>query len=257
MTALILSTENLHTVKHALRKACPKARSSHLSEAIAAAVGRRTHAALLVDLAHANAADPEVRLIDQDAFAARLKELGSDLSCEDIDWDNFQPDMLCQDEVVISTTPRIGSEIRYTSLRDRAWRNMMVAAINAGIEQRFFSVRRGDNRWPLSENRQTHVFAFEFGDGVPALCSLCDAGWDEISIHVALWPTIRGVELVGAAGAGFYAGEAFASGWLERKSGAWLQSSTETLKCRRKLLRAVADVNVKPIGFGDHGQLIL
>ncbi|TAN61174.1 MAG: hypothetical protein EPN20_12820, partial [Magnetospirillum sp.] len=83
MTAIILSAENLHVVKRGLREFFPEARSSHLSEAFAAAVGRRTHAALLTDIGKADPADPEITLIEQDAFLARAKELGFEPPQED------------------------------------------------------------------------------------------------------------------------------------------------------------------------------
>jgi hypothetical protein len=36
----------------------------------------------------------------------------------------------------------------YKSPRTRAWRNLMVAAINAGLEQGHFGLTPDDNRWP-------------------------------------------------------------------------------------------------------------
>jgi len=257
MTAMILSTENLHAVKRSLREFFPDAGSSHLSEALAAAVGRRTHAALRAELAEADPADPEIAMVDQDAFLARARELGFNPPQEDIEWGIFPLDVPGHDQIFLDTTPSSGWDIEYTSLRDRAWRNMLVAAINAGIEQKLFSVRPGDNRWPVTEHERTHVFHFTFGNGIPAIASLFDAGWDEISIHVALWPTTRGIEFVRSWNAGFIAGEAFATSWLERKNGAWLQSNTKSLRCRQSLLRTVAEVDVKPKCFGDRGKVIM
>lgn len=257
MTAIILSAENLRVVKRGLREFFPEATSSHLSEALAAAVGRRTHAALLADLAKGDPADPEITLIEQECFLARAKELGFDPPQEDVEWGIFPLEVPGKNEIFIGTMPSSGWEIEYTSLRDRAWRNMLVAAINAGIEQKLFSVRPGDNRWLSTERESTHVFSFVFGDGIPAIASLFDAKWDEIAVHVALWPTARGVELLPAWNAGFHAGEAFATGWLERKNGAWLQTNTESLKCRQKFLRTVAEIELKPKGFGDRGKVIM
>ncbi|HJQ17376.1 MAG TPA: hypothetical protein VJ859_10285 [Allosphingosinicella sp.] len=77
--------------------------------------------------------------------------------------------------------------------RRRAWRNAMVAGINAALSRRLFSLRPGDNRWPGARRephaqQSAHVFRFEI-EGIPAVASLWDAGWDEISVHVAFWPT--------------------------------------------------------------------
>lgn len=257
MTAIILSAENLHTVKRGLREFFPEAKSSHLTEALAASVGRRTHAALLADLTKADPADPEITMIDEEAFLGRARELGFDPPQEDIEWGIFPLEVPGKKEIFIYTTPSSGWDIEYTSLRDRAWRNMMVAATNAAIEQKLLSVRPGDNRWPGWDQKKTHVFNLTFGADIPALGSVFDAGFDEIAIHVALWPTARGFKSVEAWNAGFNAGEAFATGWLERANGAYLQSNTTSLRCRQKLLTTVAEANVKPKCFGDRGKLIM
>lgn len=256
MTAIVLTKENIHTVKRSLRAFFPEAKSSHLSEALATAVGRRTHAALLTDLANMDPADPEITLVDEGAFVSRANEIGFEVSQEVIEY-GIDPFFANEGMGLIETDPISSWSIGYTSLRDRAWRNMMVAGINAGIEKKLFSLLPGDNRWPTTEASRTYVFDLTFGDGVPALCSLSDAGWDEISVHVALWPTDRGVEFVAAAFAGFHAGDAYASGWLERRNGAWLQSDTSSLRCRRRYLRTVAETKVSPKGFGDRGKLIM
>jgi hypothetical protein len=46
-----------------------------------------------------------------------------------------------------------------------------------------------------------------------------DAGFDELSIHVAVNPKDDWVK---ASNAGFNAGDLFASTWLEREKGAWI-----------------------------------
>lgn len=45
--------------------------------------------------------------------------------------------------------------------------------------------------------------------------------------------------------------------WLERKNGAWLQSSPEELKCRKALLPVLANLDVEPLGYGDRGKVIM
>jgi hypothetical protein len=136
----------------------------------------------------------------------------------------------------------------------------MVAAINAGLQQQLFSLIPGDNRWPAPIERGSrgpYVFPFEFDGIAPALCCVTDIVYDEISIHVALRPTKDGAQRVMAWGAGFLAGDATADGWLERRNGAYLQTSPRQFKCRKSLLPILARANVEPLGFVDHGRVVL
>ena len=58
----------------------------------------------------------------------------------------------------------------YRTTRARAWRNLMVAAINAGLERDLFSLEAGDDRWPTSAvdgRRDAYVFPFVL-DGIGA-----------------------------------------------------------------------------------------
>jgi hypothetical protein len=76
---LRLTPDSLSFVKRALRAALPQVRSQHLSEALAAALGYRTHAALREALRSAPLAAPPLPLVDAAAFARRLRALGYDL----------------------------------------------------------------------------------------------------------------------------------------------------------------------------------
>ena len=74
MNLLILSIDNLTTVKRSLRQHLPNVKSSHLSEALARALGFKTNTSAL---SHIRAlTDLEVREFRQDAFVVRLNELG-------------------------------------------------------------------------------------------------------------------------------------------------------------------------------------
>jgi hypothetical protein len=58
---------------------------------------------------------------------------------------------------------------------------------------------------------------------------------------------------VKASNAGFHAGEVFASGWLEKREGAWLQVSSgsptgNSFACRKDRLSTVAAISVRPKG---------
>jgi hypothetical protein len=92
----------------------------------------------------------------------------------------------------------------------------------------------------------------------PAAAWVGDAGFDELSIHVALWPSQEAERWLVVNNAGFQAGEAFAIGWLERRKGAWLQfGGTPLLTCRTPRLGTIAVVDVEPDGYADHGKLMI
>lgn len=155
--------------------------------------------------------------------------------------------------------PDSGYDIEYHSLRDKAWRNLMVLAINEGLRQKLYSLRPDDNRWPGAvsdprERRNGYVFPFTLPNGRPASGYVNDAGFGELSIHVAVIP--KG-DWVRASNAGFSAGDAFATGWLERERGVWLQSSPDMFNCRKWLVSELAALNVTPDGFGDRSKVIM
>lgn len=154
------------------------------------------------------------------------------------------------------------------SARTTAWRNLMVAAINAGLEQGLFTLDRGGNLWPGApkderDPGEAYVYAFDL-DGAPGVASVRDAGWDELSFHAALFP-IPGAaypsDRIKAGGVGwcrrYMPGRAWAEGWLERRVGRWLQDSTGLFQCRRDVLPLLASAAVKPNGYADRGRLIL
>lgn len=141
--------------------------------------------------------------------------------------------------------------------RNKAWRNMMVATVNAGLEKKLFTLEPGGNFWPEFEpgdgksgpNAGTgaHYYTFDFPGGIPVRAYVKDAGYDELSIHVALWPTGK---FMGCINTGFLAGEAYANGWLERRSGLYLQD-TRFFTCRKHLVHEIANINIEPNGYGD------
>lgn len=134
-----------------------------------------------------------------------------------------------------------------------AWRNMMVAGLNAGLDQGLFGLAVDANYW----EGNSVIYRFEF-DGMPAIAHLNDAGFGELALHVALLPTDRAHEMIGAFNAGFAAGEAFASGWFERERGAWLQTSgSATGSIRAALLDRVAEAQQTPKGYADNGKFMM
>lgn len=81
-----------------------------------------------------------------------------------------------------------------------------------------------------------------------------DAGFGELNVHVAVNP--KGNALA-AFNADFFAGDAVALGWLERRDGAWLQSSKERFSCRTVLLDSLSAMTSVPEGYGDRGGVRL
>jgi hypothetical protein len=143
--------------------------------------------------------------------------------------------------------------------RSKAWRNLMVCGINEALRKGLLSLTPSDNRWPnagAEGQPNPPVFEFETG-GKPALCYIADAGFDEVSVHVAYLPTHDSAKWVHTGNAGFHAGEAFAAGWLERRTGPFLQTSDTLFKCRRHLEAEIAAIEVEPAGYLDKGSLII
>lgn len=258
MTAIAFTEDGLLNAKRALNNMFPDEKSTHLTEALAAACGYKTHAALRAGLKQQNPSDPDFVLLDEGAFVRRLNELIEIPIEDDFGW--FEELNYPSRDGVIRTQSDRWDDAGYRSSRARAWRNAMVAGINAGIGQRHFTIRAGDNRWPEASQagrREAHIYRFEV-DGIPAIASVRDAGFDELSIHVALWPTIDAERWVKAGFSGFLAGEVWASGWLERRDGAWLQfSKNPEIRCRQRRLAQTADLEIRPRGFADRGNFKL
>jgi hypothetical protein len=256
MAAITVSEPSLSALKKALRKDFAEVKSSHLSEAIAYALGFNTHAALL---ATQDATASELRLLDENRFSQRLVLLGYP-SVSGIDFERFAGSK----GIATSTVSPTGRSVKYKSDRSKAWRNLMVCAVNAGIEKKLFTLISNDNRWPGAlpqspeETRANGVddvtYDFELPNGLPAKAYVRDIGWGELSIHVAVHPTGEGLK---AFNAGFSAGDAFATGWLERKNGAWLQTSVDSFCCRSSLKPQLAALHVTPLGYGDKGGVIM
>lgn len=265
MASMALTDDGLRTVKHALLSRFEGEKSSHLTEALAAACGHRTHASLLAAIRSEGPDGAEFVLMDEAAFVRRLTHLRGTRFLPEAMTEDFDDLDFDHGTSMLRTRSAKFRRIDYSrSTRRRAWRNAMVAAINEAIERRLFSLRPGDNRWfgrPINRHRvqQANVFRFQVDGKIPAIASLWDAGWDEISVHVALWPTDEADHRIAWANAGFGAGEVFASGWLERRTGAWLQVSSESgqgwsFRCRAPRLETVAAIQVEPRGYADRGS---
>lgn len=244
MAAITLVHASLTALKNSLRSEFPDVKSSHLTEAVAFALGYRTNAALLADV-NSPEADQPFLLLDTARMLGRLQEFGYPRD-EEFDFELMDIKAM---PGVISTTCLHAYEIEYKTERQKAWRNLIICAINAALAKKLFTLRPNDNRF--SGNG---LFDFTLPDGTPARGHVSDAGFSELSIHAAANP--KG-DWVRASNAGFSAGDAFATTWLERERGAWMQSSLSSFRCRKALVERLASLNVAPAGYGDRGRVIM
>ncbi len=151
---------------------------------------------------------------------------------------------------------------RPKTLRNIAWQNMMVAAINAALDQGLFTLelREDSSKSPgLVARPPGTIYRFKFAGSVEAIAYVNDAGYDELVFHVALWPTPAAERWVAAGFSGFLAGDAWAEGWLERKNGRWLQqgNSKRLFNCRSNRLGTLAASTMTPNGYRAQGPFCM
>lgn len=250
MAATPLCEAPLAALKKSLRDEFPHVKSSHLSEALAHSLGFRTYAAMQASMVGPEQ-DRPFALLQTQRFVERLKQLGYE---DDPEFD-FEITIAGSAPLagVVSTVPASAYEIEYKTTRQKAWRNLMVCAVNAALAQKLFTLRPGDNRFP-DNMRRGEVFDFVLPNGLPARGSVSDAGFNELSVHAAVNP--KG-DMVRAFNGGFDAGDAFGTTWVERERGAWMQSSDSSFNCRKGLLNHLAALQVEPMGYGDRGRVIM
>lgn len=222
--------------------------SSHLSEAVAAALGFKTHAALRAALAGDSTA--EAQKPSNARLVQRLRQFG--YAAPD--------DLRLLPEFEHSYSPFKTFPLRTRrSPRWRVWRNLMVAAVNAGIELSLFGLSEGNNWWPGGAEDSHHctryTYRFMFDDDLPAIASVDANSGGELSIHVVLKP--RKADVQPDWYCDLSSGDAVASGWVERCLGAWLQDGGEDVHCRRALQSRLADVAIEPAGYSDQGSFFM
>lgn len=249
MAAIPLSEAPLAALKKSLRDEFPDVKSSHLTEALAHSMGFRTNAALGAALVGPER-DRPFALLNTDRMVERLVSFGYP---PDPEFDFEMMTVVRDVDGLVSTMPDSAYDIKYKTPRDRAWRNLMVCAVNAALEQKLFTLRPGDDRFD-DDMRSGHLFDFTLPNGLPARGSVATAGFDELAVHAAVNP--KGQE-VRFHGAGFAAGDAFGTTWVERRLGPWLQTTQDGFRCRKPLLAQLAELDVRPQGFGDRGKLIM
>ncbi len=248
-STFFVSETALRNLKQRSQRRVSGVSSSHLSEGVAAALGFRTHAALRAALA--GRATAEVQKPSNRRLAERLRQLG---------YANMPSDLRLLPELDRSYSPfRTYPLRRQRGMRWTAWRNLLVAAINAGLEQRLFGLSPGEDWWPGADPHGSggvrHIYRFVFDGATPAVASIRAISGDELSIHVILNP--RGADVEPDLSSGIKDGDAFARCWLERRLGAWIQDGGEDFSCKRAVQSRVAGAKVGTMGYSDQGSFIM
>ncbi len=255
MALFLLTPLMLDRAKRRLRPMFPDVKSSHLSEALAAALGYKTHAAILK---HAEAFDPEedeleVVGISESSFYERLKGLEASFT-EAPSGDLFEPPLHPEYPSPLRIHDRMnGPDVAYSKPRAKAWRNLMVATINAGLEQGLFSLRKGDNRWPETDPYKGHTYHFSFAC-FPSLGCVKNAGNGELSFHATVFPKPDAEQWLSVPQLGLSGGEAYGMAWLEREQETCLETSMAFFKASQVAQSTLASLEVEPKGYGDKGK---
>jgi len=113
-------------------------------------------------------------------------------------------------------------EVKKLSAKEMLAQKVLVRTINEFLRQGTFTLKEDEN---LSGSP---VITFDMG-GIPAIAAVSDIGHGELSVKVALWPSEHGRQFIHAACLASAhprkCGAFYANAWLERKKGAWLQTS--------------------------------
>lgn len=221
--------------------------SSHLSEGIASALGFKTYAALRAALEGKKTV--EVQKPSNALLVARLQSLG---------YSELPEDFHVLPELDQSYSPFRNFPLRKPrGPRWLAWRNLIVAAVNAGLAQNLFGLAPGENWWEeadaLSGGRSA-TYEFSCG-GVPAIASVTGISGDELSVHAVLKP--RADLEDPSRFFGLKDGDAFARCYVERRLGAWIQEGGHDLSCKRAAQSFLSRLRLEPSGYADHGSFIM
>lgn len=250
MTLFFITPLMLKRAKKRLRPMFPGVKSSHLSEAMAAALGYKTHAAVLKC---AEAFDPgedfmEVIGINEASFYERLESFGASFT-------EAPSGSLFEQPVHPHYLPALfngtGFDTKYVKPKTKAWRNLMVTAINVGLEQGLFSLHKGDSRWSETDPYKGHVYRFSFASH-PSLCCVKDAGGGVLSFHAAVLPESDAEQWLFLPQLGLSGGEAYGMAWLERDGEARLATSMAFFKARKNVLPILEKAEkLSPQGYRD------
>lgn len=247
-TTFFVSGASVRYLKQRAERGIAGVPSSHLSEGVAAALGFNTYAALRASLAHSKTI--EVPKPKNALFAARLRQLGYQLP----------EDLRVLPEFDRSYSPFKALPLgKSRSTRWTAWRNILVTAINAGLEQGLFGLQPGENWWPggnpESHESVDHLYTFTMEGGHQGVVNLRVISGDELSFEVIL--NRRKSEVVPSLWSGLRDGDAVAQCWLERRLGVWIQDGGEDFKCKRALTAQLAALSIPTRGYADRGSFIM
>lgn len=246
-STFFVSEAAVRNLKGAANRRISGVQSSHLSEGIAAALGFKTNAALRAALK--DRPTVEVPKPSNARLTERLRDFGY-----------TAPDSLrLVPEFQHSYSPFKNFPLRrQRSARWRAWRNLMVTAINAGVEQRLFGLSPQDNWWPgaAPQSQRCQTFTYRFTvQGLSCIASVDAISGDELSIAVVINP--RDASDAPGCYSSLEDGDATAQGWVERRLGAWLQDGGEAFHARRALQPRLAAIELAPLGYSDQGPFFM
>lgn len=217
--------------------------SSHLSEAVAACFGFKTYAALLA--AFRGKKSLETPKPCNQKFNQRLVQFGYPA-----------PNQHCVLELDRSYTPFHSPALNtQRNARWRAWRNLMVGAINAGLQRQLFGLEPGENWWPGFKELPSYTYDFELEGLGQARANVHSVEHDVLSLSVILKP--KNPDIIPNPFRDLTNGQAVAAGWFERRLGAWIQDGGEEFRCKRLLLPQLADLSIEPLGYSDQGSFSL
>jgi len=263
-----VSLANIDILKKELGLLLPDVKSSHRVEAMARGLGWNTNAALRAELSAA----PSVRTVDEATFASYLADHGfanirNGVLAEAI----ARADIAAAREAVV---PNIEREPKSTldgaskpELPPRrsailatgasgptweAWRNITVAAVNAGLHQGHYGLEPDDNRF----DDDGYVYHFDL-DGIPAIAYAKPMGSGGLLIQAALHPTKQSERNIRILLSGFAAGDGCSMGMLERQDRKHLHSTRPYTSFRLPLLERVAGLNIEPNGFSTMPPLTM
>jgi len=221
--------------------------SSHLSEGVASALGFKTYAALRAALEGRKTV--EVQKPNNALLASRLQALG---------YGNLPEDFHVLPELDQSYSPfRNFSLQKRRGPRWQAWRNLIVAAVNAGLAQHLFGLAPGESWWEGADapnGGASATYWFSCG-GMPAIASVTGISGDELSVHAVLNP--RADLEDPSCFFGLKDGDAFARCYVERRLGAWIQEGGHDLSCKRTAQSYLSGLRLEPSGYADHGSFIM
>ncbi len=130
------------------------------------------------------------------------------------------------------------------STRAIAGQNLIVAAVNEALTRRLITLE--------CELATQATFEFTLA-GHPVIAYVNDAGFDEVSVHATCCPTKLGREFIESAISYEWRrfGEATVFGWLERRTGKYLQSGyIYSYHGTKEITKALGALVVEPLGFG-------